>query len=260
MLIPLFLDSSALEGSTLNEELGFTAESEENVLCVTEEAKEDLAVEVAHEAPELMASISSAEDLSEAVNMDEVEFLNDVEGDESDDENWDLGVEAPAYPASLASSISSLIDQQAASSSLAFLRGDNHSLVKPDLLEEANRIEELDQYDYSSVSNPDLPPDLNIGAIMRERAYVHTPNQRLNLQLSYFLAFALAAVFGFALGNLIGMCYSDSLNQNYNLFEEIVFSGLADNFPSRCASMKANSNTSQQSSGTPKSYADLSEV
>lgn len=77
--------------------------------------------------------------------------------------------------------------------------------TKPDLLHEASHLEEeLDQLDYSSFSNPDLPAELNIANIFRERHYVHHPNQRLNIQLTYFVAFVMAAVIGFALGHIIG--------------------------------------------------------
>jgi hypothetical protein len=78
-------------------------------------------------------------------------------------------------------------------------------MLKPDLLEEANRIEELDLMDYSAVTNPDLPADIVVANIVPDRHYVHRPNQRLNEKLSFVMAFALAAVFGFAIGHLIGM-------------------------------------------------------
>jgi len=138
---------------------------------------------------------------------------DDSPSDDSDDETWDLSIEAFVNTGSLASSISSLILQPSSPSPSLVLANDEaagpypagHVKIKPDLLEEAQRIEELDQLDYSTVSNPDLPAELNLANIFRERHYVHHPNQRLNVQLSYVVAFAMAAVAGFALGNIVGI-------------------------------------------------------
>lgn len=203
------IDTAAVEDFSMDQEkeAGACGLEEKNLDTDSiQDTERNQTIEDEQEMPRLLASISSADDLDEAIKFDEHELLNNAEGEESDEENWDLGVEALALSASLASSVSSLAGQPDSPSPIVG-RGQNLStnLVKPDLLEEANRIEELDQYDYSSVTNPDLPPELNVGAILRERAYVHRPNQRLNVQLSYIVAFVLAAVFGFALGNLIGI-------------------------------------------------------
>ncbi|KAI9550035.1 hypothetical protein GHT06_007626 [Daphnia sinensis] len=136
--------------------------------------------------------------------------------DDSDDETWDLSLEALMNANSLASSLSSLV-QQPSSPSPPANQADgyqrSHAMLKPDLLEEANRIEELDLMDYSAVTNPDLPAEIAVANIVPDRHYVHHPNQRLNEKLSFVMAFALAAVVGFAIGHIIG---------------------LSDNFPSRC--------------------------
>jgi hypothetical protein len=128
--------------------------------------------------------------------------------DESEDETWDLSLEAVVNANSLASSVSSLV-QPPFSPSPMVIPADgyqrSHTMLKPDLLEEANRIEELDLMDYSAVTNPDLPADIVVANIVPDRHYVHRPNQRLNEKLSFVMAFALAAVFGFAIGHLIGM-------------------------------------------------------
>ena len=138
---------------------------------------------------------------------------DDDEDDELDEETWDLSLGALANSSSLASSLSSLPQQPSPAEPAP--ESSSVRITKPDLLEEANRIEELDQMDYSAVTNPDLPPELDIANIFRDRHYVHHPNQGLNQTLSYVMAFALAAVVGFALGNIVG---------------------LSDNFPSRCRS------------------------
>ena len=133
------------------------------------------------------------------------EQINDVE-DESEDETWDLSLEALVNANSLASSLSSLLQQPSSPSPAPVPpeegRQRTFPMVKPDLLEEANRIEELDLMDYSSVTN--LPAELVVSNIVRDRHYVHHPNQRLNGQLSYIVAFVLAAAVGFALGHIIG--------------------------------------------------------
>ena len=118
---------------------------------------------------------------------------------ESEDETWDLDLGALVNNASLSSSVSSLVQEPEPVPAF------HASTVKPDLLEEANRIEELDLMDYSAVTNPDLPPELTVANIIRDRHYVHRRDQRLNVQLSFFVAFALAAVVGFALGNIVGI-------------------------------------------------------
>ncbi len=136
------------------------------------------------------------------------EQSNDSMDDESEDETWDLSLEALVNANSLASSLSSLIQQPSSPSPAPFPPAEgqqrSYALVKPDLLEEANRIEELDLMDYSSVTNPDLPAELVVSNIVRDRHYVHHPNQRLNVQLSYIVAFVLAAAVGFALGHIVG--------------------------------------------------------
>lgn len=120
-----------------------------------------------------------------------------------------MGLEALIMNQSLSSSLSSLVQEPSPAPLSPVIpesgtqRG-HVSTMKPDLLEEANRIEELDLMDYSAVSNPDLPPELTVANIVRDRHYVHHPNQRLNVQLSFIVAFALAAVIGFALGNIVG--------------------------------------------------------
>ncbi|XP_059352434.1 uncharacterized protein LOC130703856 isoform X2 [Daphnia carinata] len=136
--------------------------------------------------------------------------------DDSEDETWDLSLEVLMNANSLASSLSSLVQQPSSPSPLGneadgYQR--SHPMLKPDLLEEANRIEELDLMDYSAVTNPDLPAEIAVANIVPDRHYVHHPNQRLNEKLSFVMAFALAAVVGFAIGHIIG---------------------LSDNFPSRC--------------------------
>ena len=161
--------------------------------------------------------VASNEDIDQAhaqqIKQEEGEWASDdSSSDDSDDETWDLSIEAFVNTGSLASSLSSLVQQPSSPSPLEMANDEaagpypaGHVKIKPDLLEEANRIEELDQLDYSTVSNPDLPPELNIANIFRERHYVHHPNQRLNVQLSYVVAFAMAAVAGFALGHIVGM-------------------------------------------------------
>jgi len=134
----------------------------------------------------------------------------------------------------------SLIDSSPGSSILSNLEQSPTPLMtlenrlrptKPDLLHEATHLEEeLDQLDYSCIGNQGLPDDLNIANIFRERHYVHRPNQRLNVQLSYFVAFVMAAVIGFALGHVIG---------------------LSDNFPPRCP-------VSNQMNGNPEQYKEWS--
>lgn len=126
--------------------------------------------------------------------------------EESEDETWDLSLGALPNTNSMTSSRSSLLPQQPSPSPIPYFAEEQriHLIMKPDLLEEANRIEELDQLD---LSNTGLPPELNVANIVRDRHYVHHPNQRLNLQLSYVVAFALAAVIGFALGNIIGSSF-----------------------------------------------------
>lgn len=226
--LPLANKAQHTANQTVEEKLGKeilavdgTISELEGETSPTHQKDGDQSIETDEGMQQLLESVSSAGDLDEPVNLDEAEFFNDDENEETDEENWDLGVEAPVYSASLASSsVSSLVEQPDSPSPIIAGQGHAASLVKPDLLEEANRIEELDQYDYSSVTNPDLPPELNVGAILRERAYIHRPNQRLNLQLSYFVAFALAAVFGFALGNLVGT-KSSHKNRGYCSVERI---------------------------------------
>ena len=128
--------------------------------------------------------------------------------DESEDETWDLSSEAVMNANSLASSVSSIVHPPFSPSPMVISADGyqrSHTMLKPDLLEEANRIEELDLMDYSAVTNPDLPADIVVANIVPDRHYVHRPNQRLNEKLSFVMAFALAAVFGFAIGHLIGM-------------------------------------------------------
>lgn len=137
----------------------------------------------------------------------ESEDENDSSGsvdNDSEEETWDLSLGALANNNSLASSLSSLVQQPSSPSPAAEVPPRNFVISKPDLLEEANRIEELDLMDYSAVTNPDLPAELVVANIVPDRHYVHHPNQRLNLQLTFIVAFALAAVFGFALGHIVG--------------------------------------------------------
>lgn len=127
--------------------------------------------------------------------------------EDSEDETWDLSLEALMNANSLPSSLSSLPQQVSSPSppvDLADGYQRSHTMLKPDLLEEANRIEELDLMDYSAVTNPDLPAEIAVANIIRDRHYVHRPNQRLNEKLSFVMAFALAAVVGFAIGHVIG--------------------------------------------------------
>ena len=188
---------------------------------VSEEITDDLKVEDKEPEIHVVAS-NNEEDIS--IHAQQIPQQGDGEwasgddspSDDSDDETWDLSIEAFVNTGSLASSISSLILQPSSPSPSLAMANDEaagpypagHVKIKPDLLEEANRIEELDQLDYSTVSNPDLPADLNLANIFRERHYVHHPNQRLNVQLSYVVAFAMAAVAGFALGHIVGIIHS----------------------------------------------------
>lgn len=147
-------------------------------------------------------------DAEEEWSTDSSSTSDEESDDELDEEAWDLSLGGLANSSSLASSVSSLPQQQASPVPEPSIR-----ITKPDLLEEAKRIEELDQMDLSTLTNVDLPPELNVANIFRDRHYVHHPNQRLNMTLTYVMAFALAAAVGFALGNIVG---------------------LSDNFPSRC--------------------------
>lgn len=161
-------------------------------------------------APETTADLK--EESSPEHQFKPVNESSDSEDDESEDDTWDLSLGGLANENSLASSRSSLVQQppsplRASPSPVVPIAEEPHhhmSLVKPDLLEEANRIEELDLMDYSAVTNPDLPAELTVANIVPDRHYVHHPNQRLNVQLSFFVAFALAAVVGFAIGNIVG--------------------------------------------------------
>lgn len=142
----------------------------------------------------------------------EREWSSESSDDELEEEAWDLSLGALVNSSSVASSLSSLAQQPSSPSPVAVAVASGARTVKPDLLEEANRIEELDLMDYSAVSNPDLPPELNVANIFRDRHYVHHPNQRLNVTLTYVMAFALAAVVGFALGHIIGSYLHHTFN------------------------------------------------
>ncbi|KZS06313.1 Uncharacterized protein APZ42_030254 [Daphnia magna] len=185
---------------------------DENTISVVEsEEKAEAAVSVYAANDE---KLSLQEETAQSAQPDD-QSIYSVD-DDSEDETWDLSLEALMNANSLASSLSSLV-QQPSSPSPPANQADgyqrSHAMLKPDLLEEANRIEELDLMDYSTVTNPDLPAEIVVANIVPDRHYVHHPNQRLNEKLSFVMAFALAAVVGFAIGHIIG---------------------LSDNFPSRC--------------------------
>jgi hypothetical protein len=174
-----------------------TQEDAKAAQCVISERKLDLDEET---------DSSSRDDQPQPAQHDD-QFTDSIDG-ESEDETWDLSSEALINANSLASSVSSLV-QPPLSPSPIMISADgyqrSHAMLKPDLLEEANRIEELDLMDYSAVTNPDLPAETVVGNIVPDRHYVHRPNERLNEKLSFVMAFALAAVFGFAIGHLIGI-------------------------------------------------------
>ena len=129
----------------------------------------------------------------------EDESLPSSEAEDNIDE-WEFNL-GNSDSTSTISSVSSSPQHQ------VFLR-QGQPIAKPDLLEEANRIEEFDQVDLSSLTNQDLPPDLHLATINRERHYIHHPNRRLNMVLSLAMAFSLAGVVGFGLGHFIGESWS----------------------------------------------------
>lgn len=213
----MFLISN-LKGASASENSVNVVQEESTI---SEEITDDSKDEDKDREPEALVLAASNNEENDSIHAQQVPQQREGEwatgddsaSDDSDDETWDLSIEAFVNTGSLASSISSLIMQPSSPSPSLAMANDEaagpypagHVKIKPDLLEEANRIEELDQLDYSTVSNPDLPAELNLANIFRERHYVHHPNQRLNVQLSYVVAFAVAAVAGFALGHIVGM-------------------------------------------------------
>lgn len=59
--------------------------------------------------------------------------------------------------------------------------------------------------DSSLLLNHDLPADVNLSNIQRERHYIHQRNRRLNVLLSLLVAFSMAAAIGFGIGHFIGL-------------------------------------------------------
>jgi hypothetical protein len=169
-----------------------------------DEKNEDMLPESASNEPivvELEANLVNdfhvAEDAFENL-QDDSESESESSEAEEEEGTWEFNSDGHAS-SSLNSSVNSTPQHQPVN-----LPGRLY-VAKPDLLEEANRIEEMDQMDYSTLTNQDLPADLNLAAISRERHYVHHPNRRLNLTLSFVVAFSMAAVIGFGLGHFIGM-------------------------------------------------------
>ena len=183
-------------------ELPMNIETNE-LATLDEENNEDMLPESASNEPivvELEANLVNdlyvAEDTFENLKDDSA---SESESSEAEEEGtWEFNSDGQAS-SSLNSSVNSTPQHQPVN-----LPGRLY-VAKPDLLEEANRIEEMDQMDYSTLTNQDLPVDLNLAAISRERHYVHHPNRRLNLTLSFVVAFSMAAVIGFGLGHFIGM-------------------------------------------------------
>jgi hypothetical protein len=108
-----------------------------------------------------------------------------VIGDDSSDDDTST--------ASLCSS--SIISQM---SNLSFLR-DQHlqaHLLSPDYIHE----------DLSEASSLNCRDELNADLELKPgvRAYVHTPNTRLNVKLNLLLALAVTAVIGLGIGNFLG--------------------------------------------------------
>jgi len=197
------------------------------IICFTDELDKSIniteEIAICHPGSVFITGTDNEEEgIVDPENEAEIDTINTVDGDEEklkkeedwssessdeeelDEEAWDLSLGALLNSGSMTSSLSSLIQEPSSPSPIIPVPSIAR-IVKPDLLEEANRIEEMDQLDYSAVSNPDLPPELNIANIFRDRHYVHHPNQRLNLTLTYIVAFAMAAVVGFALGHVIGI-------------------------------------------------------
>ena len=159
---------------------------------------EELSAETNNENETSVESYSDGESLLEEL-MDDDSFENSNEkemtdGSTTESESWSECSVRSSSPSNLEQSPTPLSNHE---------NGVLHT--KPDLLCEASHLEEeLDQMDFLSISNPDLPAELDIANILRERHYVHHPNQRLNVQLTYFVAFVMAAVIGFAFGHIIG--------------------------------------------------------
>ena len=159
---------------------------------------EELSAETNNENETSVESYSDGESLLEEL-MDDDSFENSnvkemTDGSTTESESWSECSVRSSSPSNLEQSPTPLSNHE---------NGVLHT--KPDLLCEASHLEEeLDQMDFLSISNPDLPAELDIANILRERHYVHHPNQRLNVQLTYFVAFVMAAVIGFAFGHIIG--------------------------------------------------------
>jgi L-rhamnose mutarotase len=232
----------SVDSSQITSEISSSIE-ETRASCLEDAVNETIIVADNKSSAQFLAPVESMENVDELEQADNDSYCSDKDtielvgyvedadeaqpsmqlvSDDEDDDQWSL------FQEERGSRAPSVASESPAVASAPSSRG--NSMPKPDLLEEANRIEEEleDQLDYSSLTNQELPAELNVANIFRQRHYVHHPNQRLNCQLSYVVAFVMAAVIGFALGNIIG---------------------LYDNFPPRCSSPTEESGTQAKYQG-----------